>query len=223
VGQLPSAGPRQKEGAELSGVGRLAGCIEGSLLFRLPDISARLRQADVGQDAADKLARHLRGVHGPEIEGWNHRENHCAGFGGQRHVAQMNAIKGRFADAEQQRPALLEGHVAAREIRELARPLAMAARVPIEQGRTIMPFDGWLPEAMAAPISESESCTVLVGGAPSSFSSRLLRPLRPNSSASTRNEFQRAQSGLAPRAYRLREPAAVRAQDCAGCAGECDG
>jgi hypothetical protein len=55
--------------------------------------------------------RHLRGIDGLKIEGRNHRENHCPGFGSQRHVAQMNAIEGRFADTEHQRPTLLERHV----------------------------------------------------------------------------------------------------------------
>src|ERR1035441_2740100 len=81
---------------------------------------------------------------------------------------------------------------AAREISALASPCAIAARVPIEHGSTIIPFVGWLPLAIAAPMSASDSCTVFLGAAPSSFSTRSLRPPSPSSSASTRNEFSEA-------------------------------
>jgi hypothetical protein len=62
----------------------------------------------------------------------------------------------------------------------------------MEQGRIIMPFEGWLPLAMGAPISESESWVIFLVLEESSFSIRSLRPETPSSSARTRSEFSEA-------------------------------
>src|SRR6185437_13560486 len=81
------------------------------LLFRLPDASAGLRQADVSQDAADELAGELGRVCGFQIERRNDGENGCAGFGGPRHVAQVNTVERRFTHTEDEGTMLLEGNV----------------------------------------------------------------------------------------------------------------
>src|SRR6185437_7017070 len=89
--------------------GDKGGCqakVTGSLLFRLPDACARLGQADVGQDAADELAGEFGRVRGFQVERGNDGENGCAGFGGQRHVAQVDAVKRRFTRAEDEWAAL---------------------------------------------------------------------------------------------------------------------
>ena len=75
---------------------------------------------------------------------------------------------------------------------ELARPLAMAASVPMEQGRMMVPAEGWLPLAIEAPTSASVSCVVLRGGASRSFSRSPVRPEMESSSARTRREFSEA-------------------------------
>src|SRR5690348_11670389 len=81
------------------------------LLFRLPDVSVRLGQADVGQDAVDELAGELGRVCGFQVERGNDGENGCAGFCGPRHVAQVNTVERRFTHAEDQGAAFLEGNV----------------------------------------------------------------------------------------------------------------
>ncbi len=71
-------------------------------------------------------------------------------------------------------------------------PLAMPASVPMEQGSTIMPWEGTLPLAMDAAMSASAWVVILLGEAgmegPSSFSMRAVRPLICSSSARTRSE-----------------------------------
>ena len=42
------------------------------------------------------------------IERRDHREDDRTGLGGQRHVAQMNAVEGRLSHAKNQRAAFLE-------------------------------------------------------------------------------------------------------------------
>src|SRR6185437_752012 len=81
------------------------------LLFRLPDVSAGLGQADVSQDAADELAGELGRVGGFQVERGDDRKDGCAGFGGPRHVAKVNLVEGRFAYAEDERAAFFEGDV----------------------------------------------------------------------------------------------------------------
>ena len=78
------------------------------LLFRLPDVSAGLGQADVGEDAAYELAGEFGGVDGFQVEGGDDREDGGTGFGGQRHIAQVDAVEGRFAYAEDEGTALFE-------------------------------------------------------------------------------------------------------------------
>jgi len=65
----------------------------------------------VGEDALDELASHLGGGLRVVVEGWHDRVDGGAGFGGEGHVAQVDAVKRRLADAEEERTALFEGDV----------------------------------------------------------------------------------------------------------------
>lgn len=65
----------------------------------------------MGEDAADELTGELGGIGGLQVESGYDGEDGCAGFSGERHVAQMDAIEGRFADAEDERAALFEGDI----------------------------------------------------------------------------------------------------------------
>jgi len=70
------------------------------------------------------------------------RKDNRTGFSGQCHIAQMNAVEGRLSHARISGRRSLSVTSAARAMSELARPWAMAASVPIEQGRIIIPFEG---------------------------------------------------------------------------------
>ena len=63
------------------------------------------------QDAIDEFAGNLVGGVGLEVERGDDREDRRAGFGSERHVAQMNAVERRLAHAEDQRPAFLQANV----------------------------------------------------------------------------------------------------------------
>ena len=65
----------------------------------------------MSQDAKDELAGELGRVCGFQVEGRNDRENSRAGFGGKRHVAQVDAVEGCFADAEDERSAFFESDI----------------------------------------------------------------------------------------------------------------
>src|ERR1700684_2047365 len=77
-----------------------------SVIRAFPDISVGLGQAYMRQHAADELLRHLGCVHGPVVEGGNHRKDNRAGVCGQTHVAQMDLVEGRLTNAEDERAAL---------------------------------------------------------------------------------------------------------------------
>jgi hypothetical protein len=65
----------------------------------------------MSQHPVDKLTRHLGGVGRLQIERWNDGKDHRSSFGGERHIAQVDAIEGRLADAENQRAALFESYI----------------------------------------------------------------------------------------------------------------
>ncbi len=60
------------------------------------------------EDAVDVLPCHLVEIGGVIVEAGNHGVDGGAGFCGVGHVAQVNAIEGGFAHAEDKRAALLE-------------------------------------------------------------------------------------------------------------------
>src|SRR5215469_16706946 len=82
-----------------------------SLLSSLPDIGTALRQADVCEDATDKLARHLGRVDWLVVESRNHGKDGRSGVGGECHVAKVNFVEGRLAHAEDERATLLEADI----------------------------------------------------------------------------------------------------------------
>lgn len=85
--------------------------VSATLLFRFPNVGAGLGQADVRQHAANELPGEFGGVGGLDVEGGYDGKDGGAGFGGQCHVAQVDAVEGRFAHAEDERAALFEGDV----------------------------------------------------------------------------------------------------------------
>ena len=77
----------------------------------LPDVSAGLGQPHVGEDPTDELMRHLRGVDGAVVKGGHDGKDGGSGVGGQAHVADVDAVKGRLPQAEDERAAFLERDV----------------------------------------------------------------------------------------------------------------
>lgn len=65
----------------------------------------------MSQDAGDELARHLFGVNWVVVEGGDYRKDYRSCFGGEGHVAEMDAVEGGFADAEDEWAAFLERDV----------------------------------------------------------------------------------------------------------------
>lgn len=65
----------------------------------------------MGQDAVDELACHLGGVLGMVVEGRDDGKDGGSGIGGELHVAKVDAVEGRLADAEDERTALFEADV----------------------------------------------------------------------------------------------------------------
>ena len=80
-------------------------------LVGLPLVGAGLWEAGVGEDPVDELAGHLGGALGEVVEGGDDGEDGGAGVGGELHVAQVDAVERRFADAEDEGAALLEADV----------------------------------------------------------------------------------------------------------------
>ena len=65
----------------------------------------------MSQDAIHELACHLGGVLGVVVEGGNDGKDGGSGVGGELHVAKVDAVEGRLADAEDKRSAFLEAYV----------------------------------------------------------------------------------------------------------------
>lgn len=71
----------------------------------------RLGKADVLQDAVDEVAGNVVDGLRVVVEGGDDGEDGGAGFGDSGHIANVNQVKGCFADAEDERAALLERDV----------------------------------------------------------------------------------------------------------------
>lgn len=80
-------------------------------LVGLPLIGTGLGEVEVGEDTVDELARHLRGGLGPVVERGNGGKDGGSGISGEGHVAKVDTIEGRLADAEQEWAALLEADI----------------------------------------------------------------------------------------------------------------
>lgn len=76
-----------------------------------PDVGTLLAQADVGEDAVHEMAGHLARVGWPVVEGGDQRVDRRSGVGGQTHVANVNLVEGRLAQAEDEREPFLEADV----------------------------------------------------------------------------------------------------------------
>ncbi len=66
----------------------------------MPLVGAGLGQADVGEDSVDEVARHVFGGLRVIVESRDCGEDGGACVGGQLHVAEVDAVEGGFADAE---------------------------------------------------------------------------------------------------------------------------
>ena len=80
-------------------------------LVGLPLVSTGLGEIEVGEDAVDELVRHFGRRMGPVVQGGDGGEDGGAGIRGEAHIAEVDAIEGRFADAEQEWSALLEANI----------------------------------------------------------------------------------------------------------------
>ncbi len=80
-------------------------------LVGLPLVGVGLGEPDVGQDSVDELAGHVGGVLGVVVEGGYYGEDGGAGVGGELHVAKVDAVEGRLADAEDEWATFFEAYV----------------------------------------------------------------------------------------------------------------
>ncbi len=65
----------------------------------------------MGEDAVDELQGHFFGVDWAVVEGGDYGEDDGSGFSGEGHVAEMDAVEGGFADAEDERAAFFQRDV----------------------------------------------------------------------------------------------------------------
>jgi hypothetical protein len=80
-------------------------------LVRLPLVGAGLGEADVCEDAVDEVAGHVFGGLGVVVEGGDCGEDGGTGVGCELHVAEVDAVEGGLADAEDQGAIFFEADV----------------------------------------------------------------------------------------------------------------
>ena len=83
----------------------------GEDLVGLPLVGAGLGETDVGEDSVDELAGHFFGGLRVVVEGGDGGEDGGSGFGGELHVAEMDAVEGSLADAEDEGAVFFEADV----------------------------------------------------------------------------------------------------------------
>src|SRR5436853_6888176 len=83
----------------------------GRVFSALPAVGVRLLQTDVCQDTAGKLVSHLIERCRKEVVGRDEWKDSRSRIGSPVHVAKMNFIERRFANAEHQRTFFLEANV----------------------------------------------------------------------------------------------------------------
>src|SRR6202030_3168933 len=76
-----------------------------------PAIGIFLGQSYMREHAVREFLSHYLDACGMVIEGWDERKDGCAGIGGKRHVADVNFVERRLADAEHERPSLFKSYV----------------------------------------------------------------------------------------------------------------
>src|SRR5207253_5424908 len=80
-------------------------------LSPFPVVGVGLWQADVSENAAGELMRHLVERGGTEVERGNERKDGRSGFGGAVHIANVDFVQGRLAHAENQRTFFFEADI----------------------------------------------------------------------------------------------------------------
>ena len=78
---------------------------------RLPLIGVGLGQADVGQYTVDEVAGHVFGGLGMVVEGGDGGKDGGAGVGDELHVAEVDAVEGGLANAEDEGTIFFEADV----------------------------------------------------------------------------------------------------------------
>ncbi len=87
-----------------------------------------------------------------------------------------------------------------------------------------MPLEGWLPLAMAAPMSASESWIRFFRRCAEQFFQQIVAPANAQFLGHHPQRVLRSHKMNAGHALiRLQRAQQLTAKDCAGCAGECDG
>ena len=81
------------------------------LLVGLPLVGVGLGQVDVGEDSMDEVAGHVLDGLRVIVEGGDDGEDGGTGVGCQLHVAEMDAIEGSLADAEDERAIFFEADI----------------------------------------------------------------------------------------------------------------
>jgi hypothetical protein len=77
----------------------------------LPLVCILLGQAYVGEYAVDELAGHVGGVLRVVVQGWDDREDGGSCIRGELHIAQVDAVEGGLAHAEDEGAILFEADV----------------------------------------------------------------------------------------------------------------
>jgi hypothetical protein len=85
--------------------------LRARLLVGLPLVGVGLGETDVGEDSVDEVAGHVLGGLGVVVEGGDRGEDGGAGVEGELHVAEMDAVEGSLADAEDQGAVFFEADV----------------------------------------------------------------------------------------------------------------
>ena len=80
-------------------------------LVWLPLVGVGLGQADVGEDAVNEVAGHVFGGLRVVVEGGDGGEDGGSGVGGELHVAEMDAVEGGLANAEDEGAVFFEADV----------------------------------------------------------------------------------------------------------------
>lgn len=80
-------------------------------LVGLPLVGAGLGQADVSEDSMNEVACHIVGGLGLVVEGGNDWEDGGASVRSKLHVAEVDAVEGGFADAEDEGAVFFEADV----------------------------------------------------------------------------------------------------------------
>ena len=83
----------------------------GEDLVGLPLVGAGLGETDVGEDSVDELAGHFFGGLRVVVEGGDGGVDGGAGVGGELHVAEVDAVEGGLADAEDEGTIFFEADV----------------------------------------------------------------------------------------------------------------